>query len=158
MSGMEHRAPDISLIIPHLLMGSQPTEETYKQLEDDGVKLIINTRVFPDNSRKTPIPVKNFRAIDAPFFPIPIKDLFAGAKSAVKLINSGQSVFVHCRYGVHRSALMAAAILIALGYSSRDAINMIKKGRGKANPNIFYIKRRIKQFETAWKKEHYLRH
>ncbi len=148
-------SPDISFIIPHLLMGSQPTKEVYRRLESDGVRLIINTRVFSDNGRRTSIPVENFRAIDAPFFPLPMNDLFIGAESAIRLIKNEQTVFVHCRYGRHRSALMAASILIALGYSSDEAISMIKKARPEANPNIFYIKRRIKQFEAEWKKRHF---
>ncbi len=133
-------------------MGGEPTKETYKLLEEGGVKLIINTKAFPDNRHKTSIPVENFRAIDAPLFTIPIKDLLRGAMLAAGLIKTGKTVFVHCHYGVHRSALIVAAILIALGYTSEEAVSLIKEGRPRANPNIFYIKHRIKQFELAWNK------
>ncbi|MCL5006848.1 MAG: dual specificity protein phosphatase family protein [Patescibacteria group bacterium] len=142
---------DISTIIPNLLMGSQPTSAAYRELEERGVQLIINTRIFPDRRRNTSIPTENFRAIDAPFFQISMKYLLRGTQDAVELIKNNSQVFVHCRRGRHRSALMAAAILIALGHSSAEAIALIKKGRPAANPNIFYIKRRIKQFERVWK-------
>ena len=149
---MHKKSPNISFIAPHLLMGSQPTDRAYRELESDGVKLIINMRIFPDGRNKTLIPTKNFRAFDAPFFPVPMRYLFRGARLALEHINNNETVFVHCRQGKHRSAMMVAAILIALGRSSDEARRIIKEGRPVANPDLFYIRQRIKQFETAWNK------
>ena len=149
---MHRKSPDISFIAPHLLMGSQPTDRAYRELESDGVKLIINIQVFPDGHNKTLIPTKNFFTFDTPFFPVPMRYLFRGARLALERINNNETVFVHCRQGKHRSAMMVAAILIALGHSEDEARKMVKKGRPVANPDFFYIRRRIKQFETAWNK------
>ena len=149
---MRRKSTDISFIAPHLLMGSQPTDRAYRELESDGVKLIINMRIFPDGRNKTLIPTKNFRAFDAPFFPVPMRYLFRGARLAIEHINNDETVFVHCRQGKHRSAMMVAAILIALGHSAEEARKIIKDGRPVANPDLFYIKKRIDQFEISWKK------
>lgn len=45
---------------------------------------------------------------------------------------------------------MGAAILIALGYDPQEAIELIKLRRPVADPDIFYIHRRILRFAHAW--------
>ena len=45
---------------------------------------------------------------------------------------------------------MGAAILIALGYDAHEAITLIKVQRPIADPDVFYIRRRILSFARAW--------
>ncbi len=46
---------------------------------------------------------------------------------------------------------MGAAVLIAQGYDAREAMALIKRKRGVADPEVFYIRWRIMGFERKWK-------
>ncbi|MCX6067191.1 MAG: dual specificity protein phosphatase, partial [Chloroflexi bacterium] len=76
--------------------------------------------------------------------------LLQGTHIALETIQNGGKVYSHCARGRHRSVAMGAAILIAQGYSSEDAMQLIKKQRPIADPDMFYIRRRILQFARLW--------
>ena len=46
--------------------------------------------------------------------------------------------------------VLAAAILIAKGYSADEAMALIARRRPKADPYAGHIERQIKKFEAAW--------
>jgi hypothetical protein len=46
---------------------------------------------------------------------------------------------------------MVGAILVSLGHSAADAVNLIKTQRPRANPSQWYIRERIVRFERRWK-------
>ena len=90
------------------------------------------------------------RTFDNPLIPIPFRAFMRGVNAALEVIHHGGKVYVHCAHGRHRSVAMGAAILIAQGMSAADAIELIKKRRLAADPDIFYIRRRIHFFERRW--------
>jgi hypothetical protein len=45
---------------------------------------------------------------------------------------------------------MGAAILIALGYNPQEAVELIKIQRPIADPDAFYIRKRIFHFAQIW--------
>jgi hypothetical protein len=49
---------------------------------------------------------------------------------------------------------MGAAILIAQGYTPESAMQLIKKQRPIFDPNVFYIRSCIFQFERKWQALH----
>jgi protein-tyrosine phosphatase len=73
-----------------------------------------------------------------------------GVHAALEVIHSGGKVYVHCAHGRHRSVAMGAAILIAQGMDAHEAISLIKEHRSAADPNVFYIRRRILLFARRW--------
>jgi protein-tyrosine phosphatase len=56
------------------------------------------------------------------------------ARRLAQLIEAGGTVGVHCRASIGRSGMIAAAILIELGYSEDQALAMIAAGRGLRVP------------------------
>lgn len=142
---------DISFVTPYLAVGSLPKKAEYAYLKNIGVKLIINMIFFRGNGSSCDLPVLRLRSFDNPFAPLPLGAMIRGAEAGVALIRQQEKIFVHCMRGRHRSPAMAAAILIALGYSLDDAIAMIKKARPVARPDTLYIKRRIIAFEKIWR-------
>ncbi len=68
----------------------------------------------------------------------------------MKTIAKGGKVYAHCAAGVHRSVALAAAILIAQGFDLEAAIRLIKDRRASADPDAWYIRRRIKKFAESW--------
>ncbi len=144
---------NFSEITDSLLIGTMPRKRDYALLRDLGVRLIINTR-FSLATRPGPneptIRYLWLRSIDSPLFPISIRALIRGVHVALETINNGGKVYVHCAYGRHRSVAMGSAILIAQGLSPEAAMLLIKEKRAEADPDIFYIRRRILLFARQW--------
>jgi protein-tyrosine phosphatase len=88
--------------------------------------------------------------IDSPIAPIPLFVFQWGVRAALPVIHEGGKVLVHCRFGIHRSPAMACCILIAKGYSSQEAVDLVERQRAVAKPGEAYILARIKKFEAAW--------
>lgn len=145
---------DYSRITGDLFIGTTPLVKDYQYLHDMGVRLVINMRWehrLRRDPHTDPLALLWLRTIDSPFFPIPIRALQRGAKAALETIHNGGKVYTHCAGGRHRGVAMGAAILIAQGYDPQEAIELIKKKRAVADPEIFYIRWRIMQFRRKWK-------
>jgi dual specificity MAP kinase phosphatase len=144
---------NLSRITDDLFIGTTPQVEDYSRLHDLGVRLIINMRWEhrpKPNSTGLDMKLLWLRTIDSPFFPIPIRALQRGALAARETIHAGGKVYAHCAGGVHRGVAMGAAVLIAQGYNPREAMDLIKTKRRVADPDIFYIRRRILRFAQKW--------
>jgi hypothetical protein len=72
---------------------------------------------------------------------------------ALHTMASGGSVLVYCAQGRHRSVAMAAAILIATGYTVPEAMYLLCTRRRAADPKAPHIDRRIRAFEKYWRRE-----
>jgi protein-tyrosine phosphatase len=144
---------DFSQITESLYIGTTPRAEDYALLRQLDVRLIINMRLerrsHPD-VHDFPIPVLWLPTIDSPLFPIPLRLLRKGALVALETITQGGKVYTHCAKGVHRGVAMGAAILIALGHSPDEAMQLITEQRKVADPHVWYIRRRIQMFSKYW--------
>jgi protein-tyrosine phosphatase len=74
-------------------------------------------------------------------FPIPDRGVPSESRAFVRIIGrlacavqNGKSVAVHCRQGVGRSGLLAAAVVMALGESSEAAFDTVSAARGVRIP------------------------
>lgn len=74
-------------------------------------------------------------------FPISDRGVPSSAEGAAKLLlnltsalAAGQNVAVHCRQGVGRSGLIAAATLMSAGMGARQAVEAVTKARGICVP------------------------
>jgi hypothetical protein len=104
----------------------------------------------PKALRNSSIEVLHFRTFDFPLLPIPVKTLTRGVKSALPVIKDGHIVLVFCEAGRHRSVAMAASILISMGLSAGEAMDLIQEKRRVADPYASHIQRQIRKFETVW--------
>src|SRR5215510_7623944 len=123
---------DISPITNDLFVGAQPETAHAPELGALNIGLIINMRaeLRPDPVYGAP-PFRSLwlRTYDFFLTPIRVATLEQGAQAALAVIGQGQRVLVHCQRGRHRSVAMAAAILIAQGYTARDAMQLIAEKR-----------------------------
>jgi len=71
-------------------------------------------------------------------FPIPDRGV-PGAGDAMRfaaiVANSGKATAIHCRAGIGRSSIMAAAVLISSGVDADIALSAIEKARGLPIPD-----------------------
>jgi len=148
---MEH---DISRITDELYVSSllKPADEPH--VRSLGIRFIISMIFgYPVPAVYGCEPYKSLwiPTFDFPLLPIPVFMLRHGVVRALPIMQKGEPVLSFCRQGRHRSVAMAAALLIARGHSSAEAMEMLKAGRKVADPHIFYIKRQILLFEKNWK-------
>jgi protein-tyrosine phosphatase len=144
---------DFSQITDELFIGTTPRTEAYHTLRSLGVKLVINMRAErpPHRDRHNPpMPALWLPTFDTPLVPIPMHALKRGARAAQKVISEGGKVYVHCAQGRHRGVAMGAAVLIAHGHSPEEAMRLVKERRAIADPDIWYIRRRILRFAELW--------
>ena len=146
---------NFSRISEDLYVGTTPGRAHYEELRKLGIRLVINMRLWhgqPPGAGNPPMRFLRLRTFDSPLLPIPMQALMRGARAALEVIEQGGKVYVHCSRGRHRGVTMAAAILIAQGWSAEDAMARIKSLRAEADPGAFYIRRRIMLFADRWKK------
>ncbi len=141
---------DISEITPQLYVSSYLDQSSIDKLLTENFKLIISMigATFPiEKLDAVNCQVLALKTRDNFLFPIPSSALNKGVEAALPVIEQGEKVLVYCQQGKRRSVTMAAAILIARGYSSAEAMQMIKSKRMIADPYRGYVKKRILKFE-----------
>jgi len=72
-------------------------------------------------------------------FPIPDRglpeDVGSATRLAKEIATTGKTTAIHCRAGIGRSSLMAAAVLISAGVRADEALLAIEKARGLPIPD-----------------------
>jgi hypothetical protein len=143
---------DISEITDYLFISTFPRPEHADQLRAMGVRLILSMYlVRPDKTLgEPPVRLLWLPSIDSPFTSLPLSLLRKGVQAALPVIEDGDKVLAHCKWGIHRSPAMATCILIAKGYSLDEAVELVKRQRAAAKPDEGYVLPRIKKFEADW--------
>ncbi|WKZ31093.1 MAG: dual specificity protein phosphatase [Candidatus Dojkabacteria bacterium] len=139
---------DISRITDQLYIGAWNSGIDETEIDRLGVDLIISTIFYlPRHLANHSIEVVWLPSFDHKFLPIPMKMLKRGAGIAKEFLDEGKNVLVYCKEGRHRSVAMTAAILINQGFSAKEAVELIKRQRMIADPDVEYIRRRINRYE-----------
>jgi len=144
--------PDISQVTEYLFISAWPKGEHVEEILSLGIRLILSMhwRRPSKTLGNPPVRLLWLPTFDTPFTPIPIKTLRRGVEAAKPVIEGGGKVLVHCQAGVHRSVAMASCVLIGMGYTAEDAMQLIKEKRPVADPYVWYLRRRIEKFEREW--------
>ncbi len=144
---------DISQITDQLWVGASPKGQEAAEIQARNIRLIISmigSSRPPASFAQPPLRLLWLQTYDTPLTPIPLSKLRLGVQTAAPVIQGGEGVLVYCARGRHRSVIMAAAILIARGYSARTAIERLRTQRRVADPQLWYIRQRIQTFERLW--------
>jgi hypothetical protein len=145
---------DISQIAEHLFIASRVRGddlEAILQLEPALIISMIAQRRPPKALTSAGLEVLWLRTFDFLLIPIPLKTLRRGVEAALAVIHEGGRVVVFCEAGRHRSVAMASCILIGLGYSADEAMQLISSKRKVADPYAWHIQRQIRRFEALWR-------
>ena len=148
---------DISRITDYLYIASKVKSENVKTVHELAPHLIISMIYGsrpPQELEDSETSVLWLRTFDFPLFPIPVEKLNEGVESALPVIRNGNRVLVFCQGGRHRSVAMASCILIGMGYSADEAMNLVISKREVADPHAWHIKRQIKKFASYWNEHH----
>jgi len=146
---------DISKVTDYLYVGSRVGKEHADELKMLNFNLIISMigQMPPDEIYTLP-PFRTLwiKTYDTFFTPISIKKLLVGVEAALPIIHNKGKVLAFCMQGKRRSVAMAAAILISMGHTGEQAIDLLTTARTVADPRRWYIRRQIKAFEKHWRK------
>lgn len=89
-------------------------------------------------------------------FPIPDRGLPASLRDATVLartlaqqLRDGRAVAIHCRAGIGRSSLVAAAVLVVCGATADDALRSIAAARGTDVPDTLAQRQWVLAFGRA---------
>jgi protein-tyrosine phosphatase len=91
-------------------------------------------------------------------FPFPDRGVPGSTREATALagtivtrLNEGKAVAVHCRAGIGRSSLIAACVLVLLGFAPGMAFDLIGKARGVKVPDTEGQQNWVDMFRQASK-------
>jgi protein-tyrosine phosphatase len=145
--------PDISRITDYLYISAWPEAEHVDEIKALGIRLILSMHWLKPATRlsQPPLRVLWLPTIDTPITPMPIGTLRRGVEAALPIIEDGWGVLAHCKAGVHRSVAMACCVLIGMGYTADEAMQLVSEQRRVADPFAGYIQSRIRQFESDWR-------
>lgn len=145
-------SPDVSAITDYLYISAWPRGDHAEEIRALNVRLILSMHwIRPSRTLgHPPVQLLWLPTFDNPLMPMPLATLERGVEAALPVIADGYRVLVHCRAGVHRSVAMACCVLIGMGQTADQAIQLVKEKRPVADPDIWYIRRRIYKFEQHW--------
>lgn len=148
---------DISKITDQLYVGSCMRAEHADELKVLKFDLIISMIAqvkIDDIYTQAPFNSLWIRTYDNFLLPIATEKLLKGVNAALPILQKGGKVLVFCMQGRRRSVIMASAILIALGFSSKHAAEILMKSREVADPLKWYVRWQIHGFEKYWRRVH----
>lgn len=120
--------------IVSLLTAGEVTEFALNQEEQCCKEYGIQFRSFPIPDRGVPASVNGFAHF---------------VQEIEKAVNAGKKIGLHCRQGIGRSSLMAAALLMSAGESPEAAWEAIRVARGCPVPDTIEQRNWVKDFAQA---------
>ncbi|HWZ43697.1 MAG TPA: dual specificity protein phosphatase [Candidatus Saccharimonadales bacterium] len=117
-------------------------DQNMEELVGLGFTHIIDMQVeFDDRPLAEPYPVKVlYNPTDDDFEPKPPELFQRGVAFALEALDEPASkVYIHCAAGVHRAPMMTLAVLRVMGWSLRDAMDLIQERRYVADFADVYV-------------------
>jgi Dual specificity phosphatase, catalytic domain len=117
------RIPAWTVIGDHLILGAHPADTMPPNV--DAIANVDSFRFYdvPDGVLYLHFAYRDTNAIPDP------TDLHIAASFLNDLRAADKTVFIHCRLGLNRSALLTGLVLIDEGYRAKDAIEMMRNLR-----------------------------
>ncbi|KAG7328792.1 hypothetical protein KOW79_006966 [Hemibagrus wyckioides] len=129
-----------SKILDYLYLGSEWNAANFEELQKNNVGYILNVTMEIDNFFPESFTYMNIRVYD-----VESTDLLSHWNNTYMFINearkSGQSVLVHCKMGVSRSASTVIAFLMKQqGWTLEEALNHVRERRPIVHPNDGFLR------------------
>ncbi|KAF5898967.1 protein phosphatase Slingshot 3-like [Clarias magur] len=129
-----------SKILDYLYLGSEWNAANFEELQKNNVGYILNVTMEIDNFFPEAFTYMNIRVYD-----VEATDLLSHWNNTYMFIseacNTGQSVLVHCKMGVSRSASTVIAFLMKQqGWTLEEALNHVRERRPIVQPNDGFLR------------------
>jgi hypothetical protein len=131
-------ALDLSWVTPQLAVGGRfPMERTEELLRDLGIDRVVDVRreCCDDEAvlRRHGVTLLNLPTEDR--CAVSQRMLDDGVAWVGCELRAGHKVFIHCEYGIGRSALLALCVLADSGVAPIAALKALKQARWKVSPS-----------------------
>jgi protein tyrosine phosphatase (PTP) superfamily phosphohydrolase (DUF442 family) len=128
------KAPEVFLLTDDIAIGPQPSEADLQTIRSRGFRGVVDLR------EEAPAAGEQIRALDLDYMRAPIvegaaptvDELYEITGWATAHILAGGPVFVYCREGRGRSAMVAVACLVKLGLPLAEANAILMRARPTA--------------------------
>lgn len=118
-----------SRVTPSLFVGPQFRQSGKRYLLRQGFNAVVNMRIEKDDAQFN-LDLPNYLHLPTVDDEAPsIEHLEQGVAFIREVIQGGGKVYIHCGAGVGRAPTMAAAYLMADGYSLEEALQKIRRVR-----------------------------
>lgn len=129
---------NFSWILPDLALGGAlPVEAAEHIAREHGVRHIVDLRLEDRDDEEV------LRRHGMTLLHLPTEDLCAvsldmldhGVAWVRGHLTRGDKVFIHCQYGIGRSALLLCCVLVSMGHTPAEALRLAKKNRPCVSPS-----------------------
>ncbi len=129
---------DLHFVTPELAVGASFSPDEAAQLaREHGIARVVDVRLEARDD-EAELRVHGIRLLHLPTedcCAISARHLRDGVAFASEGIELGERVFVHCQYGIGRSALLALCVLVARGLAPLEAMARMKDARSVVSPS-----------------------
>jgi uncharacterized protein (TIRG00374 family) len=155
LSDLQPKAVNCSDITPQLAVGGAFRSNQIGHLLARGVTMVVDCREEARDDgaalARAGLDFLHLPAADRHSFSY--EQLSAGVHWVLDRLARGGRAFLHCEHGVGRGPLVAAAVLVAQGHTSPEALRIIRAGRWQALPNDRQLCA-LQAFEAQWRRDH----
>lgn len=129
---------DISWITPDLALGGRFIREVCAALaREHGIRGVVDLRAEERDEeialRRHGIELLHLPTLD--LCAVASDMLEAGVAFAVRHLDAGDRVLIHCQHGIGRSALLGLCVLVERGHAPLDALELAKSKRPRVSPS-----------------------
>lgn len=134
---LDRRQLNLTWVTDHLAVGGAIRPRDYPRLATMGVTAVIDAR----EEARDDVEALGRAGIQFLHLPTPDRhalrqaDIGRGVAWALRHVQRGGKLFVHCEHGVGRGPLLGTAILVASGLSAPEALRLVRQRRWQAAPN-----------------------
>jgi protein-tyrosine phosphatase len=136
--------------------GGDWLEDEVRAWKGAGIRVVVSTLVKNEETELDLLREEELcRANGTEYFTFPITDRGtpASAQATARLVRhleeglaGGESVAIHCRAGIGRSALLAACLLVASGLDAGTAFERVRAARGCPVPDTEEQRQWVERF------------
>lgn len=128
---------DLHFVTPELAVGASfPMKAVARLAREHGIGRVVDVRVEDRDDERV------LRVHGIGLLHLPTQDCCAispghlgdGVAFALEGMARGERVFIHCQYGIGRSALLALCVLVARGDAPLEAMARLKDARPAVSP------------------------
>lgn len=150
------RLLNLDWVLPSLAVGGRfPTEAAEHLAQRLGIRYVVDVRVEACDDEHV------LREHGITLLHLPTQDMTAirrdrlddGVAWVTEHLSQGRKVYIHCEYGVGRSALLALCCLVALGHPPLEALELAKRQRWQVSPNREQLQAFI-AWAADWREKH----
>jgi protein-tyrosine phosphatase len=139
-------ALDLAWLTSDLALGGAPLASQWEELFKAGIGAVLEIRSEgQDDVAVLEANAVPYRREEVPDFGAPtLSELYEMVQWVRRQIEERRRVLVHCRLGLGRSAMVACATLIALGFPLNVSYSMLRKVR----PNVSLSTQQVSALES----------